>query len=240
LDALRARRFGFEYVDAAGVKVTPRPAGLFQDKVATPLSEEVLEIMAASGFGNKGSPMYTVSGPVKLAPDRMTNFIKAQGLLYRATVFRQGDPATLEPRIAARNAFNLFATIVLAGLGASKLGNTVGLSQYSTFYADIATLSGGAIAAPLPVPLPEYDFSGFRDVEARRVTDNGGHVGEIIIAYHGPKSAASEQNALAQAIAAAGGVGTMVVEAEATRAEDYAQRLAIWSDCQATPACAQP
>jgi hypothetical protein len=239
LDGLRSKNFGFQYVDAAGAKIVPRSAGLFSDKVATPLSDEVFKIMATNGFGNKGSHVYFVSGAVKLEPAGMNDFVKAQNLLYRATAAQLGDPTTLGSRIAAKKTINLLATVAVASFGVDRLGDRVNLSQYSTLYSDISKLSGGSSAALLPVPLPEYDFSSFTNVEARRVTDNAGHVGEIIIGYRSPKSAASEQSALAQAIAAAGGVGTTVQEVEAARAKNYEQRLAIWSECRATPGCAQ-
>jgi hypothetical protein len=87
------------------------------------------------------------------------------------------------------------------------------------------------------VPLPEYDFSKFAEVEIRRVTDNAGHLGEIVIGYRNPKTPTSEQSALAQAIAAAGGVGTSVQEIETARAQNFEQRLAMWAECQATPGC---
>jgi hypothetical protein len=240
LDGLRAKIFNFQYIDAAGANITPRPGGLFHDKVATPLSDEVLKIMTANGFSNKGSHVFFVSRAVKLEPAHMNDFVKAQNLLYRTAVAQQGDPATLKSRIAAKNAVSLFATMAVAGFGIDKLGHdAVNLSQYSTLYADISKLSGGASVAVLPLPLPDYDYSGFTEIDVRRVTDNARHVGEILIAYRGPKSAASEQSALAQAIAAAGGVGTTEQEVEAARAKDYEQRLTIWTECQATPGCAQ-
>lgn len=239
LDALRSKNFGFQYVDGAGVKIAPRSGGLFSGKVATPLSDEVSKIMAANGFGNKGSHVYFISGPIKLEPARMNDFVSAQNLLYRATIAQLGDPATLGSRIAAKKTVNLLATVAVASFGVDRLGDRVNLSQYSTLYSDISRLSSGASAALLPVPLPTYDFSGFSEVEVRRVTDNAGHLGEILIAYRNPKSPSSEQNALAQAIAAAGGVGATVQEVEAARAKNYEQRLAIWSECQSAPGCAQ-
>lgn len=239
-DGLRSRNFGFQYIDATGAKVVPRSRGLFSDKVATPLSDEVFKIMAANGFGNKGSHVVFVSGAVKLEPARMNDFAKAQNLLYRATVVQQGDPTTLGSRIVTKRTVKLLATVAFAGLGIDKVGHdALNLTQYSALYADISMLSSGASGALLPVPLPEFDFTGFSDIEVRRVTDNAGHVGEIIIAYRNPKSAESEQSALAQAIAAAGGVGTTVQEVEAARTKNYEQHLAIWSECQSTPACAQ-
>lgn len=240
LDALRSKNFGFQYIDAAGAKVVPRSGGLFSGKVATPLSDEVFKIMTANGFGNKGSHVYFVSGPIKLAPAQMPDFVRAQNQLYRASVAQQGDPTTLSSRIAAKKTVNLLATVAVSAFGIDRLGHdAVNLSQYSTLYSDISKLTGGASAALLPLPLPAFDFSGFSEVEVRRVTDNAGHVGEILIAYRGPRTAATDQSALAQAIAAAGGVGTTVQEVEAARARNYEQRLAVWSECQSTPGCVQ-
>jgi hypothetical protein len=168
----------------------------------------------------------------------MPEFVRAQNQLYRAVVTQQGNPATLGSRVAADKAGNVFLTAVVAHFGMTKFGvDTVNLSQYASLYGDISRLTGGAGSALLPVPLPDYDFSKFAEVEIRRVTDNAGHIGEIVIGYRTPKTQMSEQNALAQGIAAAGGVGASAQEIEAARAQSYEQRLAIWAECQATPAC---
>lgn len=239
LDNLRGKNFGFQYVDATGTNVVPSSGGLFRDKVSTPLSEEVFKIMAGSGFGYKGSHVYFVSRPIKLEPSQMADFVRAQNQFYRASVIKDGDPATLTSRVAAKKFVNVLATAVVAKFGADKFGaDAVNLSQYSTLYSDIAKLTGTASGALLPLPLPEFDYAGYSEIEIRRVTDNAGHVGEIVIAYRNPKTSASERGALAQAIAAAGGVGTTVEEVEATRPNSYQQRLAIWAECEATPACA--
>lgn len=238
LDSLRSKNFSFQYYDASGAKIVPRGEGWFHEKLATPLSDEVAKIMADNGYGNEGSHVYTISGPIRLQPNQMGDFIKAQNELYRATVIQQGDPTTLASRIASRKAVNLFATIALGAFGADKLSaSAVSVSQYSTLYSDIAKLSHGASAALLPIPLPDVDFTGFAEVDIRCVTDNAGHVGEIVIGYRYPKTDAAEQGALAQGIAAAGGIGTTVEEVIAIRAKNYAQRLAIWSECQAMPTC---
>lgn len=238
LDNLRSKNFGFQYIDSSGAKIVPNSGGLFREKVSTPLSDEVSKIMADSGFSRKGSHVYFVSAPVKLQPDQMQDFIKAQNAYYQASVVQSGDPATLSSRTVAKKAVNVFATAAVAAFGMNKLGtDAINLSQYSTLYTDISKLRGAASTAILPVPLPEVDFSGYSEVEVRRVTDNAGHVGEILIGYRTPKTPASEQPALAKAIATAGGVGTSVEEVESSRAENYQQRLAIWSECQAKPAC---
>lgn len=240
LDGLRSKNFGFQYIDGAGMKVVPSSGGLFREKRSTPLSEEVFKIMADKGFGNKGSHVYFVSGPVKLSPSQMADFARAQNQLYRASVIKDGDPATLTSRVNAKKVVNVIATVAAAKFGVDKLGvDAVNLSQYSTLYADIAKLTGAAGGALLPIPLPEFDYTEYSEIEIRRVTDNAGHVGEILIAYRDPKTAASEQEALAKAIAAAGGVGTTVEEVEAARAKSYQRRLEIWDECQAAPACSQ-
>ncbi len=240
LDGLRSKNFGFQYIDAAGTKIVPSSGGLFREKRSTPLSDEVFKIMAGSGFGNKGSHVYFVSGPVKLEPGQMADFVRAQNQYFRASVIKDGDPATLASRVTAKKAVYVLATAAVAKFGVDKFGvDAVNLSQYSTLSSDIAKLTGGASSALLPLPLPEFDYAGYSEIEIRRVMDNAGHVGEIVIAYRNPKTPASEQGALAQAIAAAGGVGTTVEEVETTRAKSYQQRLAIWAECQAATACAQ-
>lgn len=238
LKNLRSKNFSFQYIDAAGATVMPRSAALFREKVSTPLTVEVEKILVANGFGNIGSHVYFVSGAVTIAPERMNDFVAAQNLLYRNAVIKQGDPATLSARVAARKATGILATAATTGIGTNILGaNTVTLSQYSTLYTDIIKLAGGVSGALVPVPLPSFDFSTFSSVEVRRVTDNARHVGQIIIGYRTEKTAASELAALAQAIAVAGGVGTTAEEVDAARVSDFENRVAIWAECVATPGC---
>lgn len=241
LDSIKKKMFGFKYVDAAGALILPRSGGMLSSKVATPLSDEAIGIMAKSGFTTKGSHMYSISAPVSLDPAGMRDFVRVQNEVHRAAVVEQGDPSTLASRVAGKQFLNVFATAVTAKFGIDRFGaNAVNLSQWGSLYTDISKLTGGAGTALLPIALPDVDFSSFSEVQVRKVTDNAGHLGEIVIAYKRPRDDRTEQAALAQAIALAGGVGTTVEDVEAARAADYSGRVAIWSSCGQSPNCAKP
>lgn len=238
LKALRGKNFNFQYVDNSGALVAPSPGGWVSKKVSTPLSDEVARVMAENGFSQVGSHFYYFSRPVSITPDQMQELTRSQNELFRAAVVQQGDPSKLAGTVAAKKALHVLATALVAKVGVDTLGaDTVSLSQYGTLHRDIGKLSGATRSVLLPVLLPEFDYSPYSEIELRRVTDNAGHVGEIVIAYRNQKTAAVEQNALAQAIAMAGGVGTTVEEVERARADDYARRTEIWTQCVATPGC---
>jgi hypothetical protein len=234
LDSIGDRGFIFNYIDAGGNKIWPRPKGLFAAEVATPLSVEVHRLRDEGGFRQHVNYTYEIGAPTKLEAGRMAELIRVQNALYRAWVLRQGDPSTLESRTSAMRAVNV---LVAAGVGLKGFG--LNLSQSSALYSDVAQLTSGMASALMPVPLPEHDFSGYAEVEVRRVTDNSQHVGEIIIGYRNPKTDDVERLALARGIATASGVGTTVDAVKLARQKDYEQRLAIWTECQASPACAK-
>jgi hypothetical protein len=240
LNSLKKKMFGFNYVDASGAKVAPRPGGMLSSKIATPLSDDVYRMMDEKGWKPYVAISYAITAPLKINPLQMSDLARIQNKFYKASVVQQGDPSKLGSKESAKIAGNVLATVLAAGFGISKLGaDTVNLSQYSTLYTDFSNLTGTARSGLLPLSLPEYDFSSFTEVEIRRVTDNAGNVGEIIIGYRTAKTSPVEQSAFAHAIASVAGLDTTVEEVEAARKQNYEQRLAIWSECQSTTACAQ-
>jgi hypothetical protein len=244
LQSLRTKKFGYQYVDAHGAKIIPthHPILPWSKQVITPLSEEVAKLSEPKGFQSGASMMYFIDRPFKIDPSQMAGFTTAQNGLYKAWAEKQGDPTTLTDRLQTKENVNLLATIAIAAIGMNKFGvNRIDPTNYFNLYPDIAKLTGGLdklVPALVPVPLPEYDFSGFTQVDVRKVRDNYGHTGEIVIGYRQPKTDEQELAALAQAIATTAGVDTTEEAIAAARSRNYEMRLAIWEECKAKPGCA--
>jgi hypothetical protein len=244
LQSLRSKKFGYRYIDAAGATITPDPKPLlpWNKKVVTPLSDEVTKLSSAKGFQSGANMMYFIDRAFRIDPPQMATFTATQNSLYKAWASKQGDPTTLTDRLQTRDNVNLLATLAIAAVGVNKFGaDRVDVTNYFSLYPDIAKLTGGMdklVPALIPVPLPDYDFSGFTQVDVRKVRDNYGHVGEIVIGYRQPKTAEQELAALAQAIATTAGVDTTEEAIAAARSKNYETRLTIWEECKAKPGCA--
>lgn len=244
LKSLKNKNFAFQYIDSTGNKIVPNPSPLpWQEKVITPLWEEVRRLGSEKGFKSGVTITYFIERPFKIDPLQMAAFTTTQNGLYKAWAAKQGDPATLTDRLQTKDNVNLLATVAIAAIGMNKFGvNRVDPTNYFNLYPDIAKLTGGMdklVPALVPVPLPEYDFSDFTQVDVRKVRDNFGHTGEIVIGYRQPKTAEQELAALAQAIATTAGIDTTEEAIAAARAKNYEMRLAIWEECKAKPGCAE-
>jgi hypothetical protein len=244
LKSLKNKNFAFQYIDSTGNKIVPNPSPLpWQEKVITPLWEEVRRLGSEKGFKSGVTITYFIERPFKIDPLQMAALTTTQNGLYKAWATKQGDPATLTDRLQTKDNVNLLATVAIAAIGMNKFGvNRVDPTNYFNLYPDIAKLTGGMdklVPALVPVPLPEYDFSGFTQVDVRKVRDNFGHTGEIVIGYRQPKTAEQELAALAQAIATTAGIDTTEEAIAAARAKNYEMRLAIWEECKAKPGCAE-
>jgi hypothetical protein len=238
LASLRKKMFAFQYIDASGSNVTPREGGVIFSKISTPISELVFGEMAEKGWRPYVAITYHISAPVQVDPQLMPALRTAQNRLYRAAVVQQGDPAKLESKETLRATGAVLTTVAAAGFGVSKLGaSAVNASQYTTLYDDFAKLAGAGRKAMLPLPLPEYDFSQFSSVEVRRVTDNAGNLGEIVIGYKEAKSTEVENRAFAKGISSMAGMDTTVAEVEATRHANYQWREAAWKECSQDATC---
>ena len=245
LKSMRNKRFGYQYIDATGAKIAPafNPTLPWNPKVVTPLAEEVAKISGKDWYTSRPDVMYFIARPFRIDPAKMPEFTATQNNLYKAWATKHGDPATLTDRLNSKDNLNMLATLAIAAVGMQKFGvDRVDVTTYMNFYPDIAKLTGGMdrlVPALIPVPLPDFDFSGYTEVDVRKVSDNFSHVGEIIIAYRQPKTAESEMAALARAIATVALTDTTEEAVTASRAKNYETRLAIWEECKAKPGCAE-
>lgn len=245
LKSIRSKKFGYRYIDANGAQIMPAyyTALPWNHKVITPLSDEVVKASGTGWDTSSSLIIYTIDRPYRIDPAKMPEFTATQNGLYKAWAMKHGDPTTLTDRLNSKDNLNMLATLAVAAVGMHKFGvDRVDVTTYMNLYPDIAKLTGGMdrlVPALIPVPLPDFDFSSYSQVDVRKVRDNFSHVGEIIIAYRQPKTADGEMAALARAIATVALTDTTEDAVTASRAKNYDTRLAIWEECKAKPGCAE-
>jgi len=166
--------------------------------------------------------------------------VQYQQAIFKYMVIAQGDPATLPTRVKGRKFLG-----GLLSLGAIAFSaNTFGLSAGTNFAVNSGISDDiyrrvsqyrGSIA---PINLPNVDLKDYQAIDVRKVTTSqSDRVGQVIIAYKNPKTIEAEQTALIRAIVTLAGADTTLADIEKSRAENYAERVAIWDACSADEAC---
>ena len=82
----------------------------------------------------------------------------------------------------------------------------------------------------MPRPLPQADFTNYKQADIYRVTTLK-TVGMVIIAYKEPKNLETERSALAEAIFSLTGADTTPEAIVKERDQDFAMRKKIWAAC---------
>lgn len=189
----------------------------------------------------KSANFFTIQAPIEVSPGGMNTLAQAQEMLYRAMVFNQGNPATLEARVVSKKVIGAILAASVVALSVDKLGASGGVA-----FADGANLPDGIYRAihqykgvAAPINLPAIDFSNYQTVEVRNATfsDSTDRVGQVIIAYKVQKTPEAQAEAMARAIVSLVGADTSGQEVQQSRAADFARRSKIWSDCVAAGKC---
>jgi hypothetical protein len=244
LDDIRAKRGQFTYVgqDGRPIKVF-RNEGIFPWSKTLPDDELTREICAGirqHNFTFNGQNFLTIGAPVTALPAQMQALTEAQRALFEKVVTEQGDPATLQD---VKNRQRWGSALIAAALlhtSVEHLGAMSGtnFALSSGVATDLNKLTGDLRKAVVAAAPSAIDYSGYKSVDIRSVTDSQkDRVGQIIIAYRGEKSAEAEREALAKAIVTAVGADTTVDQVEAARVVDRADRQAIWDRCVASGKC---
>lgn len=240
LNGRKLKKVSFYYVDAVG-KQTRSSSNPDSSPGPTSMEKQYQEGLAKYGFTNRGpSGISSVLGlPVSVDPEQMPSLLSAQDNLYREYVTRQGNPATLPDRIGMTRFLNVVATLAFVNIGMDKLGNIDGANLvFSLGLPDeLAKLTLGQRRALATVPAPSYDFSQYKAVDVRKLTNDLDRFGQIIIAYKEAKSQEVEDRALAAALVTASGADTTNEAIELSRAEDLAKRMRIWDACVQAARC---
>lgn len=214
---------------------------VFQSISDAPLTRGVEAEMKQRGMSLVSNDAYdfTVHPPAAMPPDVFSKLMTVQAMVYRQSVARGGDPATAQGRNQAGKFFG-GAIAVLATVAA---GGQMGMEAGTRFMldtgldADLMNLAVQERRAIVPSPAPTLDLTGVSEVEVRQVTTKFGSIGEVVIAYRGLRTPQSEEAALVMAIVSLTGADTTPAEVEQTRAEELADRQAIWDACVAAGRC---
>lgn len=182
---------------------------------------------------------FSIERPVALDPTKYANFINYQRELFQHLVISQGNPATLPSRVSSKKFFGAvlsLATVAVAGEKFGALGSQTTLN--SGIAGDVYQISASSRAALSPIALPHFDASGYKSIDVRRVIQgNNDRLGEVIIAYKNDKTDDAENTALIKAIVTLTGADTTVEAIKQARAEDLAERQAIWDSCVVEGKC---
>lgn len=183
---------------------------------------------------------FNVEKPIPIDVAEFPTIVQYQQAIFKYMVIAQGAPATLPTRVKGRKFLG-----GLLSLGAIAFSaNTFGLSAGTNFAVNSGISDDiyrrvsqyrGSIA---PINLPNVDLKDYQAIDVRKVTTSqSDRVGQVIIAYKNPKTIEAEQTALIRAIVTLAGADTTLADIEKSRAENYAERVAIWDACSADEAC---
>ena len=102
---------------------------------------------------------------------------------------------------------------------------------------DVFSLTMQARQVLVPQPSVPFDYTAYKSIDIRRVSADTVHIGQIIIAYRGEKTAESEERALAKAIVSVSGADSTLDAIKSAQAKDLANRQAVWDACVAAKEC---
>ncbi len=184
---------------------------------------------------------FNVDVPVALDPANYSNFVKYERELYKNLVTSEGNPATLHRSVSAKKLFAGVLSLGTVAVGADKYGSLGANSMFNSgIPGDVYHITASGRAAVVPLDLPDFDASGYKSIDVRRVIQgNNDRVGQVIIAYKNNKTEDAENEALIKAIVTLTGADTTVEAIQAARDADLAKRQAIWDACVADGKCKQ-
>ncbi len=182
---------------------------------------------------------FMVDKPVTMEPAMLSDFAKYQRELYKNLVISEGNPTTLHSWVSARKFFAGVLSLGTVAVGADKYGS-VGANSVlnSGIPGDVYHVTASGRAALVPLDLSDFDASGYKSIDVRRVIQgNNDRVGQVIIAYKNDKTDDAENAALIKAIVSLIGADTTVEAIQQARNEDLAKRQEIWDACVADGKC---
>jgi len=202
------------------------------------LAKQVSELAKPFGFevGGFRSIVLAVAKPVSMSAQDMTGFNKAQDEIYGAIVKKAGNPARLTSSTRHQQWLGTALSALTLGIGVKELGS-LGIQAAQGPMQDVFSLTMQARKVLVPQPSVPFDYSAYQSIDIRRVTADQVHIGQIIIAYRGEKTAESEDRALAKAIVSVSGADSSLDAIKTAQAKDLADRQALWDACVAAKEC---
>ena len=240
LDVVRNKKANYAVFDQPGKDLNGGPIFIYGVSDAPIISAANARLQAA-GFEIARTQDYRffVNRPVHLVPAEYADFRQQEEELLRRAVFYQGDPRTLRARVSRGKFVGGIASVAVYGLVAQVGGMVLAnASMHAGFIGDVYQANQSGIHVTSPARLPEFDASGFSEIEVRRVGFSADMIGQIVIAYRAPKTEDAQREALVRAIVSLAGADTTPAAIEQARAQDYAWRLEQWDACVEASNCA--
>ena len=215
-----------------------------QDSSTKPAGKAISERLTSMGFTTPRSSRnsFTIQPPTYVSASEIENVIAVQDESFKRSVIANGNPDDLESKTKRKKFFGGILALGTVALGADKYGTTVGVS--ATLGSGIAESVYNSVAqyksSMAPVTLPSINPQDFKSFEIRSVTTaQPERTGQILIGYKTEKTDSTQAEAIISATLALTAAQSTTNDIEASRANDLAQRKAIWSACvsQARPEC---
>lgn len=218
----------------------PMMFGFNGDSEGNPVVHGVIEALKPLNFKlHQDATNFKVENAGTVEPKKFAAFANYQRELYRNFVTTEGNPATLHNSVFAKKILSgalAIGTVAVAGDKYGFLGKEAALN--SNIPSDLYQFGASGNAAITPLDLPDFDATGYKAIDVRRVIQgNNDRAGQIIIAYKNDKTEEASNAALIAAIVSLTGADTTVEEIEKSRAADLAKRQAIWDACVSEGKC---
>jgi hypothetical protein len=240
LDAVKKRQTSYTMIDLEGkhLRGSPLPLQGISDDPVVHAAKTALE---ARGFEliRRQTYFFSVLQPVSIPSEQMASVAQAQTAAYRRIAELEGDPDTLQDRVARHRFVGNVVALSALGVGVHKLGLGLG-SEFvlDGMVGDIQKVAGRVFGAFVPV-LTSFEGS-YQQIDLRRVEYRNDMIGQIVIGYRTPKTPEAEIEALSRAIVSIAGADTTPEDIERSRAAELEVRRGIWRDCLAANHCSQP
>jgi hypothetical protein len=244
LDAVKDHEGGFRLASEKGPRYDvlgfPMLFGLNGDSESNKVVQGVVVALKPFGFKlAQVNPDFTVDTPENLYPKEFATFANSQREFYKSFVISEGNPATLHRSVSAKKFLAGVLSLATIGIAGDKFGALGSQTVLNTGVAgDIQQLSASGRAALVPLDLPNFDASGYKSIEVRKVVQgNNDRLGQVIIAYKNDKTEEITNAALINAIVTLTGADTTPEAIQQARDTDLAKRQAIWDACVAEGKC---
>lgn len=241
LDVYKSKKVSYFFTASDNTQYRGFPT-VFQGIPDHPITKGVEKKLSELNFKPANSVMhfFNVEKPLQIEASELPSLIQIQQSLFKQMVVGQGDPETLPSRVKGKKFLGGLLSLGFMAASANTLGLEAGtnFAVGSDIPGDLYRLAAQYRDGIAPIILADIDLDGYLDIEIRKVSSNQpDRVGQVIIAYKNGKTPEAEQAALIRAIVTLAGADTTPEAVEQARAEDLAQRKAIWADCSINEAC---
>lgn len=240
LDELKGKEITFSYFEPGGKRIGVYNRVL-QGPESAPVGNAAISKLTQDGFKIGSSTTRSrvnIFQPDTINPLDFPEFVAAQNAIYAQSVIAAGNPNNLQSKESVKKVLGGLVSLATFAIVGDKLGyanaNSTVIGNGVAFDLGDSVQKFGRIA--VPCPLPTADISSYKQAEVRRV-QNGKTFGIVVIAYKEAKTLETERAALAEAIYTLTGADTTVDNVISARAEDFANRQKIWSECVSKGEC---